>query len=478
MENFWYTLFSLRWQDVFDIALNGYILFRFYILFRGTRSIRAMVSIALLWIFYRVAMAMGLILTSWAIQGVTALAALIIVIVFRSEFRTVFQAATFKNILWGIPRQAVNTPVDMVAAAAFHLAREHIGALIVIPGRQSLEGLIQNGIPWQGLLSREMLVSIFWHGTPVHDGAVVVQGEFVHEVGAILPLSDRKDLPSYYGTRHRAAAGLTEQNDALVLVVSEERGDVVAVKGARFQEVGQEETLRRVITDHLGAEPAGEGAARREALRLGAAAALCLVFVSAVWFTIARGRDTLINLRVPVEFLNRKPDMDLQQTSTGTVDLQLGGSEILMKSLRAEQVRVRLDLSSAEPGLNSLQIRPENVTLPPGILLRKIEPPFVEVNLDRPTRKVVPIQADWTGRLVNHLAVTAVRLKPDRIELTGGKRVLEGISTVYTEKIPLERIEKSGEVKTSLVINPPSLRTPPDFNGVVTVVYQVAEREE
>jgi uncharacterized protein (TIGR00159 family) len=255
MTDFWYALISLRWQDILDIALNSYILFRLYILFRGTRTIRAMFFIVLLWIFYRVVSAMGLILTSWAVQGLTALAALIVVIVFRNEFRAVFQAATIQNVLWGIPRQAVNTPVEMVAAAAFKLARERIGALIVLRGKQNLRGMLQNGIAWQGIISEEMLISIFWHGNPVHDGAVVIQGDYVQEVGAILPLSDRKDLPSRFGTRHRAAAGLTEQSDALVLVVSEERGDVVVAKNGILKEAEHEEKLRRIIHDHLGGPP-------------------------------------------------------------------------------------------------------------------------------------------------------------------------------------------------------------------------------
>jgi len=478
MTNFWYALLSLRWQDLLDIAFNSYILFRFYILFRGTRTIRAMFFIAVLWIFYRVVSAAGLILTSWAIQGLTALAALIIIIVFRDELRAVFQAATVKKVLWGIPRQAVNTPVEMIAAAAFELARERIGALIVLRGTRSLQGLIKNSIHWHGVLSKEMLLSVFWHGNPVHDGAAVIQGEYIQEVGAILPLSDRRDLPSHFGTRHRAAAGLTEQSDALVLVVSEERGDVVAVKESRFEEARNETTLRRIIEQHLGARPDEEGAERREAIRLGAAALLCVLFVTGVWFTITRGKDTLINMKVPVEFLNQGQGTDVQKTSTSAVDLQLAGSEILINSLRPEQVRVRLDLGSAEPGLNTLQILPENVTLPPGILLKKIEPSFVEVDLDTPIKKSVPIQVDWTGQLAGHLRMTRVRLKPDRVELTGGTRVLEGVSTVYTEKIPLDKIENSGELKAKIVIEPPSLRPPPDFNGIVTIRYTVLEREE
>lgn len=478
MTDLWYALISLRWQDILDIALNSYILFRLYILFRGTRTIRAMLFIALLWIFYRLVTAMGLILTSWAIQGLTALAALIVIIVFRNEFRAVFQAATTKNVLWGIPRQAVNTPVEMVASAVFKLARERIGALIVLRGKQSLRGLLQNGLSWQGFLSEEMLMSVFWHGNPVHDGAVIIQGEYLQEVGAILPLSERKDLPSYYGTRHRAAAGLTEQSDALVLVVSEERGDVVAVKNGRLEEVGREEALRRIIHDHLGAPLDEEGAARRETLRLGAAALLSLLFVTGIWFTIARGKDTLINLNIPLEFLSQAENMDIQMTSINSVDLQLGGSEILIKSLRPEQVRVKLDLRSAEPGPNNLQITADNVELPPGILLKKIEPAFVEVNLDVPVEKVVPIQVEWSGSLVKHLTITRVQLKPDRIELTGGKRILENISTVYTELIPLDKIEKSGEVKANIVLDPPTLRPPPDFNAVVTVRYEVTERQK
>jgi hypothetical protein len=271
---------------------------------------------------------------------------------------------------------------------------------------------------------------------------------------------------------------LTEQSDALVLIVSEERGDVVAVKESRFEEVHQEKDLCQIIERHLGARPDEEGVARRDALRWGAAALLCMCFVTVVWFTITRGKDTLINLRVPLEFLNQGPGTDVQRTSTNTVELQLAGSEILINSLRTEQVRVRLDLSSVEPGLNNLQILPQNVTLPPGIVLKKIEPSFVEVDLDTPVKKEVPIQVDWTGQLASHLTMVRVRVKPALIELIGGKRLLDGIATVYTEKVSLDKIEKSGEIKAKIVLAPPTLRPPPDFNGIVTIHYTVVEREE
>lgn len=132
------------------------------------------------------------------------------------------------------------------------MARARSGALIVFTGKEDLEEVVQSGTPWQGLVSKEMITSIFWHDNPVHDGAAIIQGDRVIEVGVILPLSQRKDLPSYYGTRHRAAAGLAETTDALVILVSEERGNVVVAKGSRMSVVNQKAELAQILQEHVG----------------------------------------------------------------------------------------------------------------------------------------------------------------------------------------------------------------------------------
>ena len=162
---------SIRWQDIVDVLLNSYILFRFYILFRGTNVIRVIVGIALLWIFQRIALSIGLIVTSWALQGIIAGAALIIIIVFRNEIRNVLQAKNLRAILWGFPQKSVRTPIESIIEGVYELARNRVGALIVLPGKEDLEELLQGGVEWNGLVSREMLGAIFWSGNPVHDGA-------------------------------------------------------------------------------------------------------------------------------------------------------------------------------------------------------------------------------------------------------------------------------------------------------------------
>ncbi len=252
MEKLFLFLSSIRWQDFVDIALNSYILFRLYVLFRGTHVFRVLMGIALLWFSQRIAVALGLILTSWAIQGITAAAAFIIIVVFRNEIRSVLQARNLKNIFWGVPYQTTKTPIETIVETVFELAENRVGAILVFPGTDSLDEMIQGGVRWDGLVSREMITSIFWHDNPVHDGAAVIEGNRIRKVGAVLPLSRRSDLPSYYGTRHRAAVGLSETTDALVLVVSEERGSIAMAKGSRVLTVHGRKGLVQALEEHVG----------------------------------------------------------------------------------------------------------------------------------------------------------------------------------------------------------------------------------
>ena len=101
MEKIIFLISSLRWQDIVDISLVSYILFRFYVLFRGTNAFRVLIGMTILWFFQQVAVSMGLIVTSWVVQGIVAAAAIIIIVVFRNEIRRVLQAKNLKSVLWG-----------------------------------------------------------------------------------------------------------------------------------------------------------------------------------------------------------------------------------------------------------------------------------------------------------------------------------------------------------------------------------------
>jgi DNA integrity scanning protein DisA with diadenylate cyclase activity len=136
--------------------------------------------------------------------------------------------------------------------------------LIVFEQKVDLNTVVHSGIPWDGIVSKEMILSIFWPDNPVHDGAVIIQNNRISQVGAILPVSGSKDLPSHYGTRHRAAAGLAELTDAIVIVVSEETGKVAIVRDGKLRNVRGKKELARLLEESLNQDWKTKGLSRRK----------------------------------------------------------------------------------------------------------------------------------------------------------------------------------------------------------------------
>jgi YbbR domain-containing protein len=186
--------------------------------------------------------------------------------------------------------------------------------------------------------------------------------------------------------------------------------------------------------------------------------------------------ETLITLEIPVEYMNRDPGLEVFDTSVNAVRLYLSGSGALIRSLRPEQVKVKLDLSKAVLGLNTLTIKNEDITLPPGVLLKRVEPSVIELALDVLKEKDLPIQVDWSGKLAEHLVLYEATLVPAKIRIIGGSQILKKISTLYTEKAQLKDINKSGTITIKLALNPTSLKIAPGFDDHVAVSYVVKER--
>ncbi|MBP1742951.1 MAG: hypothetical protein H6Q48_5244 [Deltaproteobacteria bacterium] len=440
---------TVRWQDLLDIALNSYMLFRLYVLFRGTSAFRVLVGLAIFWISNKLALSLGLVVTSWVLQGITLVAAVIIVVVFRNEIRSVLQAKNYKSILWGFPRSVEEPPTETVAEAVFDLAHNRTGALLILPGKEDLSEAVHSGIPWKGLLSKEMITTVFWRDNPVHDGAAVVRGQQIDEVGVILPLSHRE-----------------------VLVVSEERGTVSAARNSQMQEVKTKQELLDIIEKHAGATISW-GRTGRDRFELSVAAVLSVLLIVAVWSTFTRGVDTVISMDIPVEYMNRPPDMEIVDTSVNAVRLELSGSGALLRRIQPEQASVKLDLSKGVPGANPFTITSESVSLPPGVLLKNVKPPVVEVTLDRTVREELPVQVDWVGKLQDPYVIAQVKIDPPRVQVSGSARVLSNVSAIYTEKISVDHINRSGTLSARLVPSAPSLKLAQDK---VTVEYIVKER--
>ena len=180
---------------------------------------------------------------------------------------------------------------------------------------------------------------------------------------------------------------------------------------------------------------------------------------------------------MPIEYQNRDPNREIVQTSVNTVRLTLSGSGTLIKSMRPDQVRVRLDLTNTLIGQNHFSITSQNITLPPGIVLKGVTPHNVSVDLDVTVRKELPVQVDWTGRLPENLTLTEASVEPQRVEIVGSRRVLETLSTVYTEKVFLDRLrENAGVLEAGLVLQP-GFKVAPGSSDRLLIKYITRRRE-
>ncbi len=456
MESFLNLFMGFRWQDALDILLNSYIAFRFYVIFRGTRVLRMLLVICVLWMISQMTGSLGMIITNWVMQSVVTVAALIIIIVFRNEISSVLQTRNLKSFLWGIPQHQFNTPLDIIIESVHELAAKKIGALIVLPLNIGLSSAVQGGVAIHGTLSQELLESIFWPDNPLHDGAVVIKGDRITTAGRILPLSKRVDLPPTFGTRHRAAVGLSELTDALIIVISEERGKVTLFKENKIYDSPDRSTLKLLLQKQVGDEP--EKRAKRQTRELIASALICLFCVTGIWFSFSKGMETLSTFEVPVEYINPEQKMEIISSTVSNVKLLLSGSRPLIDSIKPEQLKIKLNLSQSVVGMNRLTLSKKNIILPPGIQLKSIEPAKLDVTLDAIIEKELPIQPNWIGKLPKGMIMKEANASPQTVHVVGGGGLLKNMSTIFTEQIPLDNITESGTVSAELILSPQSLK--------------------
>jgi YbbR domain-containing protein len=270
---------------------------------------------------------------------------------------------------------------------------------------------------------------------------------------------------------------LSESTDALVILVSEETGNIVVAKHSKITKINNNAELVMALQKHMGLTEEEPANLRKEKLEISIAALISVLFITGMWFSFSKGLDTLITLEIPVEYIKHDPGIEIVDTSVNTVRLQLGGSGALIKSVQPDQVQVRLDLGNAVIGSNIFSITKENISLPPGIFLRKVVPPVVEVTLDKTITKELPVQVDWVGKLPENIILSQVKIDPEKVKVIGGKRILENISTLYTEKVPLDNINKTGTTTVSLALNPASLKIASGSKDRIKLTYVIRPRE-
>lgn len=231
----------IRWQDVLDILVVAFVFYQVFSIIRGTRSVQMVLGLLVLTIVYFMASVLDLAALMWLMKTFLSSIFLIIIIVFQQDIRralTQVGKTPFQRNL-----DIVEKDIDEIVRTAFYLSKRRIGALIVIERESGMRDFVESGFEIDARLSKELLISLFMPASPLHDGGVIINSGRINTAGAILPLTQNPYISKQYGTRHRAAIGLSEETDAVVIVVSEETQNVSLVQYGALTTVNDERTL-------------------------------------------------------------------------------------------------------------------------------------------------------------------------------------------------------------------------------------------
>src|SRR3954465_4582858 len=271
---------QVRVTTILDIAITALLIYWLFSLIRGTRAVRLIIGVTVLFGVYYVAQALQLLLLTQILQTGAVVGLFALVVVFQPEIRRALdRIGRVGSLGWLLSPEGRTAAVAAteVARAASLLSAEGHGALIVLERETGLEEIAETGVMIHADLSHELLCTIFMPRAALHDGAVLVRGDHILAAGALLPLTEMT-LSERFGTRHRAALGITEDTDAVAVVVSEESGQMSVVERARIVRVPNEAQLERAligllespsVTGGLGRGGRGAGSGtRRSRLRI------------------------------------------------------------------------------------------------------------------------------------------------------------------------------------------------------------------
>jgi diadenylate cyclase len=376
----------LRWQDALDVLLLTLLFSSSYRWLRRTRAVQVAVGLMTLLAGAWLASYVGLILTSYLLSAVSAVATIIIVVVFQHEIRLGLSRVSPLRWLWNRHEKPglVDASVT-IARAAFSIAEHRKGALIVIPRGDSIFDHVTAGTILDARLSAPTIEAIFTSLSPLHDGAVVVTEDRLLRAGVVLPLSTESEDMAH-GTRHRAARGLAQATDALVVCVSEEHATVSLAQEDLLEPMLNEEqlawALRRLWTEHD--RHARKGAARPR-LRLRSIVPHLAIFACVVvcWAALALDRSHVVTRVVPLEIRGIADNLTFDPPHYTSIALELRSSRSEIDLLSPNAVGAYIDLSKATLGSHIYRVIAD---VPAGIEVANSTPRNVELRIrNRPT---------------------------------------------------------------------------------------------
>ena len=221
-------------RNALDIFIVYYLIYRSLLVIKGTRAAPMLGGLTVIVLLYFLAKPLGLITLGWLLGNFLSSIILVVVVIFQDEIRRGLTKVGLQPIFHKTDKTVYDKTIEDITLVVSKLSKSKIGALIVIQRDIGLDEIVEEAVILDALLNRKLLISLFVKESPLHDGAVLVDGDRIRAAGCVLPLSFNPDLDPNLGTRHRAALGLSEKSDAIVIVVSEENGAVSLAREGRM----------------------------------------------------------------------------------------------------------------------------------------------------------------------------------------------------------------------------------------------------
>jgi diadenylate cyclase len=383
--------FNVGLADVVDMLVVAVLLYTATAWLRQTRAAFIIRGIFILAAVYIIARYLDLQLTAWLFQGFFAIFLIIIVVIFQEELRQIFERIAVYSWATKATRPLRSDAVDILVGTLADLAKDKIGALIVVEGKDPIARHVMGGIELGGKLSEPLLKSIFDPHSPGHDGAVVVENDRISRFAAHLPLSNDFGQLAHVGTRHGAALGLAELSDALCIVVSEERGTISLARDGRLRQIDNIQELSLLLRRFLQEKyPSPERRTLSFSLIRENWVTKLVTFSLAVglWYVLVPGSSTVeVTYKLPVQVQNLAADYQVEEVQPSEVNATFTGPRRAFYFFDPTKLKVTVDLALSESGRKTLRLSEQNVQHPQDLTLQQLDPQTLRVSVRKVSRE-------------------------------------------------------------------------------------------
>ncbi len=466
----------LTWQALLDIALIAVGLFFLYRTLVRLGTWKILVGILAAFLVFTLANVLDLEGIEWIFQNLSHVAVIALIVIFQPELRKLLEKVVSLQKKKSVSGD--DSLEQMVALSLWQLAKQKRGAIVVYPGKEPMQEKLSGGHRLAAEPSLPLIMSIFDPNSPGHDGAMIIEDNRLTNFGVRLPMSQTSRLPEEYGTRHHAAMGLAEQTDALVLVVSEERGLVSSFRNGTMTPLESIEEIAAAIKNHnvqenfLDIDRLGLRD-RRTFVPLLVSLLLATIF----WTTLITVNRQVVakSLTLPLEYSSPGEGLLLVGDKDEQVRVQLTGPKSELDSFVMSQPTVKVDLSNMVEGKQTILLTGENLRLPARLSFLDSKPAQIVVTLAAMVKRSVPILPQLVGTLPTHLKIKQVKVIPGEIQvmMPPPKRGDKPL-TLSTTPVYLNAVEEESRVFCKIIAPPtvqPVIRPWLD----VEVLIEVAE---